>query len=62
MSNLKYEKEDDNYNPINNLFYECKKLTKIKISGNLKKEEVKETGNNIFKNITEEGEIITSKK
>ena len=34
MSNLKYENEYKE-NPIRNLFLECKKLEKIKISGNL---------------------------
>jgi hypothetical protein len=58
MSNLKYT----DYNPINYLFYGCEKLRKIKISGNIKKEEInKNFEGGIFKNIGESGELIMRK-
>ena len=64
ISNLKHENEDNNINPISCLFCECKKLTKIKISGNIKEEEATKNldGSYLFKDIPEDGEIITSKK
>ena len=58
MSNLKYT----NNNPIDYLFYGCKKLRKIKISGNIKKEEVnKNFEGYIFYNIDEGGDLIMIK-
>ena len=60
MSNLKYEGEYHKCNPIDYLFYGCSNLTKIKISGNLKKEEAnKDFGGNIFIGIPENGGLIT---
>ena len=63
MSNLKYENIDGNINPINGLFCDCKKLKKIKISGNIKKEEAnKGFEGYIFNGVPENGELIMSKK
>ena len=62
MSNFKYENEDKK-NPIEWLFNKCYKLKRIKISGNIKKEEVyKDLKGNIFKNISLNGELIMNKK
>ena len=61
MSNLKYENEYKE-NPIGYLFWECKKLKKIKINGNLPKyKDNKSLEGNIFKGIPETGELITKK-
>ena len=62
MSNLKYENEYKQ-NPIDYLFFDCKKLKKIKISGNIKKEEVKKGDfkGKIFYNIALNGELIMNK-
>ncbi len=58
MSNLKYT----DYNPINYLFYGCEKLRKIKISGNIKKEEInKNFEGGIFKNIGKSGDLLMEK-
>ena len=62
MSNLKNENEEKK-NPIDYLFYDCKKLKKIKIGGNIKKEEV-EAGDfkgMIFYNIPINGKLIMNK-
>ena len=62
MSNLKYENEFK-YNPIDYLFYNCKELKKIKISGNIKKEEIKKDFyGKIFSGIPLNGELIMNKK
>ena len=62
MSNLKY-KNKDQVNPIDNLFNGCKKLKRIKISGNINKEETNQNfKGNIFKGIPSNGELIMSKK
>ncbi len=63
MSNLKYENEFK-FNPIDYLFNNCKKLKKIKISGNIKKEEVKkgDFDGEIFSGIPLNGELIMNKK
>ena len=63
MSNLKYENEFK-LNPIDYLFYDCKKLKKIKISGNIKQEEIKKGKFNgkIFSGIPLNGELIMNKK
>ena len=62
MSNLKYYGEYHKENPIDWMFYGCSNLTKIKISGNLKKEEAnKNFGGDIFKGIPENGELINKK-
>ena len=62
MSNLKYEGEYHKDNPIQYLFYNCKNLTKIKISGNLKEEEAnKGHSSGIFCSIPQFGELITKK-
>ena len=63
MSNLKYEGEYHKYNPIDYLFYGCSNLKKIKISGNLKKEEANNGGDpsGIFYSIPQFGELITKK-
>ena len=62
MSNLKYENKYKE-NPIDGLFNGCKKLKKIKISGNIKKEEVKKGDfkGKIFNNIAVNGELIMNK-
>ena len=59
MSNLRYT---DGNNPISYLFDNCKKLTRIKISGNLKEEVARENLENPFGGIPESGELVTSKK
>ena len=60
MSNLKFEYNQ--LNPIDYLFLNCSNLKKIKISGNLKKEEAYNNfGGHIFKGIPENGEIIIKK-
>ena len=59
MSNLKFK---DEKNPINSLFKNCNKLSKIKISGNIKEEVAKGEMKNPFKGIPESGELITNKK
>ncbi len=59
MSNLKYK---DKICPFYNLFSSCEKLAKIKISGNINKEEIKGKVGNPFSGIPENGEIITSEK
>ena len=60
MSNLKFEYNQ--LNPIDYLFLNCSNLKKIKISGNLKKEEAYNNfGGHIFKGIPESGEIIIKK-
>ena len=57
MSNLKFEYNQ--LNPIDYLFLNCSNLKKIKISGNLKKEEInKDFEGVIFKDIPESGELI----
>ena len=62
MSNLKYS---DNYtykNPIDYLFQFCSNLKKIKISGDLKKEEANNGDpSRIFSGIPQFGELITKK-
>ena len=62
MSNLKYENEFK-LNPIDYLFCNCKKLKKIKISGNIKQEEIKKGKFNgkIFSGIPLNGELIMNK-
>ena len=61
MSNLKYCYYKEK-NPIDFLFYDCSNLKKIKISGNLKKEEAhKEFDGYTFSYIPENGDLITSK-
>ena len=62
MSNLKYENQYK-HNPIDWLFNGCKKLKKIRISGNIKKEEVKKGDfkGKIFYNIALNGELIMNK-
>ena len=59
MSNLKYENENRD-NPIGDLFHNCKKLQKIKISGNLKKGQA-HFGGDAFYGIPQTGELITRK-
>ena len=60
MSNLKYY--NDYGNPIDYLFAYCSNLKKIKISGNLKKEEAnKEFRGGIFRDIPKSGDLITKK-
>ena len=61
MSNLKYDGEHYKENPIGKLFYGCSKLTKIKISGNLKKEEANKCVGGTFDGIPESGELINKK-
>ena len=62
MSNLKYENEFK-LNPIDYLFNNCKKLKKIKISGNIKQEEIKKDFyGKIFSCIPLNGELIMNKK
>ena len=65
MSNLKYDTDYYyvwNYNPIDKLFYHCKNLKKIKVSGNLKKEEANKSFEGlIFVSVPENGELITKK-
>ena len=66
MSNLKYEGEYHKDNPIDYLFDGCSKLKKIKISGNLKKEEANKNLNGIisgkiFQGIPKGGELIYKK-
>ena len=62
MSNLKYAGEYHKDNPIDYLFDGCSKLKKIKISGNLKKEEInKDFEGVIFKDIPESGELTLKK-
>ena len=63
MSNLKYENEFK-LNPIDYLFYDCKKLKKIKISGNIKREEITKGKfyGEIFRGIPLNGELIMNKK
>ena len=62
MSNLKYRNEE-NENPINDFFSLCYKLKKIKISGNIKKEQANiNFEGKIFNGIPENGELIMSKK
>ena len=62
MSNLKYENEYK-LNPIDWLFNGCKKLKRIKISGNIKKEEIKKGDFKgiIFSKIALNGELIMNK-
>ena len=60
MSNLKFD--NDYGNPIDYLFCNCSNLKKIKISGNLKKEEAnKNYYLHIFDDIPKSGELITKK-
>ena len=62
MSNLKYDGEYHECNPIDYLFDGCSKLTKIKISGDLKKEEAnKDFRGNIFRGVPENGILINKK-
>ena len=62
MSNLKYDNDYCKGNPIDCLFYNCKNLKKIKISGDLKKEEAnKGNPSYIFDGIPQFGELITKK-
>ena len=62
MSNLKYDGEYHKENPIDYLFDGCSNLTKIKISGNLKKEEANNGDpSGIFYGIPQFGELITKK-
>ena len=62
MSNLKYENEYKE-NSIDYLFFDCKKLKKIRISGNIKKEEALKGDfkGKIFYNIPSNGELIMNK-
>ena len=60
MSNLKYENIRKK-NPINNLFRNCEGLKKIKISGNIKKEAMKDFNGCIFDNLPKNGELILNK-
>ena len=62
MSNLKYDNEHKK-NPIDGLFNGCKQLKRIKISGNIKKEEVNKGDFKgiIFYNIPLNGELIMNK-
>ena len=62
MSNLKYNIKEEG-NPINSLFNSCFNLKRIKISGNLDKNQAaKDFIGNIFKGIPANGDLITSKK
>ena len=62
MSNLKHDGEYHKRNPIDDLFCDCSNLKKIKISGNLKKEEAnKDDPSGIFSSIPQFGELITKK-
>ena len=61
MSNLKYD-NDYKQNPIDYLFSKCSNIKKIKISGNLKKEEVNNDFEGyIFYGIPQNGDLIKSK-
>ena len=58
MFNLEYNIN----NPIDSMFYNCGKLKKIKISGNLKKDEaINSFLGQIFINIPEKGQLILNK-
>ena len=62
MSNLKYEGEYHKDNPIDYLFDGCSKLKKIKISGNLKKEEANKGFKDwIFRGVPKSGNLILNK-
>ena len=61
MSNFKSYEGSCVNGPINHLFYHCKKLSKIKISGNLNGEALKNVGACYFDYIPETGELITRK-
>ena len=61
MSSLKYHEKEGN--PINSLFESCSNLKKIKISGNLNKNEAtKDFNGTIFKGIPENGDLVTKEK
>ena len=61
MSNLKYS-DNENGNSIDYLFNNCSNLKKIKISGNIKKEEFNNSSNSyIFSGIPKNGDFVTNK-
>ena len=61
MSNLKYS-DNENGNSIDYLFNNCSNLKKIKISGNIKKEELNNNLNSyIFSGIPINGDFVTNK-
>ena len=61
LSKLKYDNEN-NLNPIDCLFFDCRKLKEIKMNGNIKKEELeKGTCGNMFFNLPKIGKLIINK-
>ena len=61
MSNLKYS-DNENGNSIDYLFNNCSNLKKIKITGNIKKEEFNNNLNcYIFSGLPKNGDFITNK-
>ena len=62
MSNLKYNNDYYRDNPIGRLFCGCSNLKKIKISGNLKREEANNNfEGDVFSGIPESGDLVLSK-